>query len=296
MIRIPATTSSPCALVRKSPYGEVLARRRVARERDAGAGVVALVAEHHRLDVDRGAEVVGDALHAAVVTRAAAVPRLEHRLDRVPELRGRVVRERRRPRPSATISLNVVDQTLEVVGREVGVDGRRPAPPSARASASSKSSPGTSRTILPNIWTKRRYESYANRSLPVCLARPCTESSLSPRLRTVSIIPGIENGAPERTETSSGSTSSPRRLPMSASSAVRAVGDLVHQAVGQRVAGGHVGVARLGRDREARAGPADRASSSRRGSPPCRRAGTSAPWQPSWKAYTYFMGFRSFRD
>ena len=39
----------------------VLAGRRVARERDAGAGVVALVAEHHRLHVDRGAEVVGDA-------------------------------------------------------------------------------------------------------------------------------------------------------------------------------------------------------------------------------------------
>src|SRR6266545_2695221 len=32
----------------------------VAGERHAGAGVVALVAEHHRLDVDRGAEIIGD--------------------------------------------------------------------------------------------------------------------------------------------------------------------------------------------------------------------------------------------
>ena len=38
----------------------VLTRRRIARERDSGAGVVTLVAEHHRLHVDRGSEVVGD--------------------------------------------------------------------------------------------------------------------------------------------------------------------------------------------------------------------------------------------
>jgi hypothetical protein len=38
----------------------------------------------------------------------------------------------------------------------------------------------------------------------------------------VSIIPGIENGAPDRTETSSGSAASPRRLPIFVSSATRA--------------------------------------------------------------------------
>ena len=42
--------------------GSALAGRRVARERHARAGVVALVAEHHRLHVHRGAEIVGDAL------------------------------------------------------------------------------------------------------------------------------------------------------------------------------------------------------------------------------------------
>ena len=75
---------------------------------------------------------------------------------------------------------------------------------------------------MPNIWTNRRYESYANRSFWVWRARPCTDSSFSPRLRTVSIIPGIENGAPERTDTRSGSVPSPSRLPMSDSSAARA--------------------------------------------------------------------------
>ena len=38
----------------------LLARRRIARERDAGRAVVAEVAEDHRLHVARGAPVVGD--------------------------------------------------------------------------------------------------------------------------------------------------------------------------------------------------------------------------------------------
>ena len=49
--------------------GLVLAGRRVAGEPDAGAGVVVAVAEHHRLHVDRGAEVVADALAHAVRDR-----------------------------------------------------------------------------------------------------------------------------------------------------------------------------------------------------------------------------------
>ena len=52
-------------------------------------------------------------------------------------------------------------------------------------------------------------------------ASPCTDSSLSPMLRTVSIIPGIENFAPDRTDTSSGSSGSPSFLPRAASSAAR---------------------------------------------------------------------------
>ena len=43
-----------------------------------------------------------------------------------------------------------------------------------------------------------------------------------PRFRIVSIIPGIENFEPLRTETSSGSDASPSFLPWSASSFARA--------------------------------------------------------------------------
>src|SRR6266542_3585537 len=125
------------------------------------------------------------------------------------------------PACSLTIPLNVSTRPSSAPASS---SGSVATPFSSRrsASATSKSSPGMSSTILPNIWTNRRYESYAKRSLAVCFARPCTEASLSPRLRTVSIIPGIENGAPERTETRSGSTSSPRRLPIFCSSAVSA--------------------------------------------------------------------------
>ena len=44
-------------------------------------------------------------------------------------------------------------------------------------------------------------------------ANPCTLSSFNPMFRTVSIIPGIENFAPDRTDTSSGSPGSPSFLP-----------------------------------------------------------------------------------
>ena len=50
---------------------------------------------------------------------------------------------------------------------------------------------------------------------------PSAVRSFSPRLRIVSIIPGIETGAPERTETSSGFAGSPSRLPVASSSRAR---------------------------------------------------------------------------
>ena len=43
---------------------------------------------------------------------------------------------------------------------------------------------------------------------------PWVVSSFSPMLSTVSIMPGIENLAPERQETSSGFWASPKRLPV----------------------------------------------------------------------------------
>ena len=71
----------------------LLAGAGVAGERHAGAGGVAHVAEDHGHDVDRGAQVVGDALVVAVVERALAVPALEDGLGGQAELLDRVLGE-----------------------------------------------------------------------------------------------------------------------------------------------------------------------------------------------------------
>ena len=69
------------------------------------------------------------------------------------------------------------------------------------------------------------------RRCPSSCASPSTASSFRPRLRIVSIIPGIETAAPERTETSSGSSVSPKRLPAFASSCAMCSRHLVLEAV-----------------------------------------------------------------
>ena len=148
-----------------SPYRRGLARRRVAGEEDAGAGIRAPVAEDHRLDGHGRAQVIGDALALAVRAGPVAVPGAEDRLDRAPELQPGVLG---RIGPD-----DVAEHRLEpalAVGGEPRVrrSGPRGPPPSP---------------------------------------------SLSPRLRIVSIMPGIETGAPDRTLTRSGSAGSPNRRP-----------------------------------------------------------------------------------
>ncbi|OPZ91222.1 MAG: hypothetical protein BWY73_01146 [candidate division TA06 bacterium ADurb.Bin417] len=71
----------------------VLAGGRVAAEGDAGGRGLAHVAEDHRLDVDRGAPLVRDALDPAVGDGPAAVPGGEDRLDAAVELLARIVGE-----------------------------------------------------------------------------------------------------------------------------------------------------------------------------------------------------------
>ena len=100
---------------------DLLAGVRVAREGDAGAGVVAHVAEDHRHDVDRRAEVVGDLLVVAVVAGALAEPAGEDGLDREVELLVRVGREVARRCRSRTIALNSSASVAQVGGVEVGV-------------------------------------------------------------------------------------------------------------------------------------------------------------------------------
>ena len=64
----------------------------------------------------------------------------------------------------------------------------------------------------------RRQLSKAMRGLPVTRMRPCTLTAFMPTSRIVSIIPGIDFSAPERTETNSGARASPRRRSIACSS------------------------------------------------------------------------------
>ena len=65
----------------------------VSGERNAGAGGVAHVTEDHHLNVDCGAPVAGDIVHAAVVNRAGVVPAAENRFDSAHKLFFGVLRE-----------------------------------------------------------------------------------------------------------------------------------------------------------------------------------------------------------
>ena len=65
-----------------------------------------------------------------------------------------------------------------------------------------------------NIIIKRRYESYANLSLFAARANAFTVSSFKPKFKTVSIIPGIDTRAPERTDTNNGFSLSANFLPI----------------------------------------------------------------------------------
>ena len=71
----------------------VLAGCRVASETDAGARLVVAVAEHHRLHVDGGAEVVTDFFANAVGDGSRTVPRAEDGFDRTTQLLGGFLRE-----------------------------------------------------------------------------------------------------------------------------------------------------------------------------------------------------------
>ena len=98
----------------------VLAGGRVAREADTGAAVVVAVAEHHRLHVHRGAEIVADALTDPIRDGAGAVPAPEHGLDGALELHQRVLRERL-PGLAAHDVLVPIAQPAQRLGRDVGV-------------------------------------------------------------------------------------------------------------------------------------------------------------------------------
>src|SRR4030095_4152538 len=71
--------------------------------------------------------------------------------------------------------------------------------------------------------------------------RPCTVSSFRPRFRMVSIMPGIEARAPDRTDTRTGCSASPKRLPTAFSTRASASATCFFRRGGEEWwAGGHV--------------------------------------------------------
>src|SRR5436190_1844823 len=88
-----AVVSRPSSTASQAKRTAACAGHLVAGEGDAGRRRVALVAEHHLLDVDRRAPLVGDVVDAAVLDGAVAGPGAEHRADGLPELLPRLLRE-----------------------------------------------------------------------------------------------------------------------------------------------------------------------------------------------------------
>ena len=215
MLRIPATTSSPWELVRKSPEG-------------SGAPVVSL-----REKATPEPEV-SPRLPKAIRCTLTAVPqssgiRSSRRYDRArapfQDSNTATIASRSCARgscgkgsPASAMVRLKRSQSSRRRSASRSVSTLAPASARARSSPPSNSPAGSPRTTPPNICSSRLYESQAKRGSEVWRARPATASSPSPRLRTVSSIPGIETRAPERTETKSGSSGAPSRLPAARSS------------------------------------------------------------------------------
>jgi hypothetical protein len=119
-VRTPATTSSPCALIRYSPISFLAPVAGLRVKATPVPEVVAGVAEDHLLHVDGGAPVVGDVVHAAVDVGAGVVPGAEHGLDGLDQLTLRVLRERL----ALVVLIDLLegtDQLLQILGGQVDV-------------------------------------------------------------------------------------------------------------------------------------------------------------------------------
>ncbi len=98
-----------------------LAGRRIAREGDAGGRGLAHIAEHHGLDIDRGAPAFRNVVQAAIGNGALVHPRAEHGADCAPELAVRVLRERFAVLLLET-RLVAPHQIAPIVGRKLGIE------------------------------------------------------------------------------------------------------------------------------------------------------------------------------
>ena len=98
-----------------------LAGAGIAREADAGGGVIAHVAEDHGLHVGGGADIVRDLFHLAVVVGLVVPPGAEHGADGESELFARIFRERLFGFLLDEL-LVIGDDGLEIVGGEIGIE------------------------------------------------------------------------------------------------------------------------------------------------------------------------------
>ena len=97
------------------------AGRGIAREHDAGRASLAHIAEHHGLDGDGGAPIVGNVVQAAIGDGARVLPGAEHGGDGAPELGVQVLRE-----GLAELGLDqgliAGDELEPILGAEFGVE------------------------------------------------------------------------------------------------------------------------------------------------------------------------------
>lgn len=204
----------PLGVPQVLPVEALLPGGGVAGEAHPGARVLPQVAEDHGLDHHRRAQVLGDAVDAAVGPGPGVLPAPEYGLNGSLELGPGVQGEGGAAGPE--VAEVAVGELLQVLGPKGRV---RPHPLSALRAESipSKTSGPSPKTTSPYMARSLRRLSQAKRGLPVARARASTPSRVRPRLRTVSIIPGMETGAPLRTETRRGGafpSPRPKRLPV----------------------------------------------------------------------------------
>ena len=179
------------------------AGRGIAREADARAGGVAQVAVDHRLHVDRGAEhVVGNIVDAAIVLGAVVLPGAEHGVARHDQLLVRILRE---------VALGVLfddllvflDDFLQRLGVEFGVELYLPLLLLAVEDFFELGLFDLEHDVAEHL-NQPAVGVIGKARIVLRLASASTLWSFRPRFRIVSIMPGMENFAPERTLTSSG--------------------------------------------------------------------------------------------
>ena len=97
-----------------------LARRRIARKRNARGRSVAHIAEHHSLHIDRRAPIRGDVIQAAINFRAVRIPAVKYGRNRAPELLGHILREWP-AQLSLSDGLELRDQIFPVIRFKLGI-------------------------------------------------------------------------------------------------------------------------------------------------------------------------------